>query len=181
MIASLIGQGINVQQACVALDVSPSGYYAWKDRPDALRRIWLAGEIADVHRESGGTYGALRIAAELKFGRGIAVGHNAVGDIMGELGLKGLPRRRLPRGAKLSRVTSLDLVGRKFRRDRPNELWVTDITEHPTREARSSAAWCSTPSVARSWAGRSSPRRRPRSSSTRSGWQLSAARTVSGP
>lgn len=59
MIASLIGQGINVQQACVALGVSPSGYYAWKDRPDAprtLRRIWLAGEIAEVHRESGGTY-----------------------------------------------------------------------------------------------------------------------------
>jgi putative transposase len=139
VIESLTGQGINVQQACVALGVSQSGYYAWKDRPDAprtLRRIWLAGEIADVHKESGGTYGALRVTAELKYGRGIAVGHNAVGDIMRQLGLKGLPRRRLPRGAKLSRVTSLDLVGRKFRRDRPNELWVTDITEHPTREGK---------------------------------------------
>jgi transposase InsO family protein len=139
VIASLTGQGINVQQACIALEVSQSGYYAWKDRPDAprtLRRIWLAGEIADVHKESGGTYGALRITAELHYGRGISVGHNAVGDIMRALGLKGLPRRRLPRGAKLSRFMSLDLVGRKFRRDRPNELWVTDITEHPTREGK---------------------------------------------
>jgi transposase InsO family protein len=139
VIESLAGQGINVQQACIALGVSQSGYYAWKDRPDAprtLRRIWLAGEIADVHKESGGTYGALRVTAELKFGRGISVGHNAVGDIMRRLGLKGLPRRRLPRGAKLHTVTSLDLVGRKFRRDRPNELWVTDITEHPTREGK---------------------------------------------
>ena len=128
-----------MQQACVVLGVSQSGYYAWKGRPDAprtLRRIWLAGEIADVHKESGGTYGALRVTAELKYGRGTAVGHNAVGDIMRQLGLKGLARRRLPRGAKLSRVTSLDLVGRKFRRDRPNELWVTDITEHPTREGK---------------------------------------------
>ncbi|MGH3645474.1 MAG: IS3 family transposase [Mycobacterium sp.] len=139
MIRSLAGQGINVQQACVALGVSQSGYYAWIDRPDAprtLRRIWLAGEIADVHKESGGTYGAMRITAELKYGRGIAVGHCAVGDIMRQIGLKGLPRRRLPRGAKLSRVTSLDLVGRKFKRDRPNELWFTDITEHPTREGK---------------------------------------------
>lgn len=139
MIESLTGQGVNVQQACIALEVSQSGYYAWKDRPDAprtLRRIWLAGEIADVHKESGGTYGALRITAELHYGRGISVGHNAVGDIMRALGLKGLPRRRLPRGAKLSRFMSLDLVGRKFRRDRPNELWVTDITEHPTREGK---------------------------------------------
>jgi putative transposase len=139
VIESLTGQGINVQQACIALGVSQSGFYAWKDRPDAprtLRRIWLAGEIADVHKESGGTYGALRVTAELKYGRGISVGHNAVGDIMRQLGLKGLPRRRLPRGAKLHTVTSLDLVGRKFRRDRPNELWVTDITEHPTREGK---------------------------------------------
>ena len=55
---------------------------------------------------------------------------------MREIGIKGLPTRRLPRGAKVSKVFSLDLVGRVFRRDRPNELWLTDITEHPTREGK---------------------------------------------
>jgi hypothetical protein len=58
VIESLTGQGINLQHACRALSVSPSGYYAWKDRPDpprTLRRIWLAGEIADIHKISGGT------------------------------------------------------------------------------------------------------------------------------
>src|SRR3954453_14671284 len=29
-----------------------------------------------------------------------------------------------------------DLVDRQFRRSRPNELWLTDITEHPTREGK---------------------------------------------
>jgi len=85
VIESLTGQGINVQQACLALGVSQSGYYAWKDRPDAprtLRRIWLAGEIADIHKASGGTDGALRVTAELRHGRGIRAGHNAVADIM---------------------------------------------------------------------------------------------------
>ena len=71
------------------------------DAPRTLRRIWLAGEIADVHKESGGTYGALRVTPS-SVRRGISVGHNAVSDIMRQLGLKGLPRRRLPRGAKLS-------------------------------------------------------------------------------
>ena len=139
MIESLTGQGIDVQHACRALSVSPSGYYAWKDRPDpprTLRRIWLAGEIADIHRISGGTYGENRVTAELRFGRGIVVGHNTVGDIMSKLGIKGTPRRRLPRDAKLATVTSLDLVRREFKRARPNELWVTDITEHPTREGK---------------------------------------------
>ncbi len=57
MIESLTGQGINVQQACVSLDVSQSGYCAWEGRPDAprtLRRIWLAREIADFTKPPAG-------------------------------------------------------------------------------------------------------------------------------
>jgi putative transposase len=101
VIESLTGQGIDVSHACRGLGVSPSGYYDWKKRPlspRALRRIWLAGEIADVHKASVGTYGALRVTAELRHGREIIVGHNAVESIMRELGLKGLPTRR-PQGA----------------------------------------------------------------------------------
>jgi transposase InsO family protein len=139
VIDSLTGQGINVRHACRVLAVSESGYYAWRDRPTsprALRRIWLAGEIAEIHKASGGTYGALRVTAELKHGRNVAVGHNAVGLIMRELGIKGLPTRRLPRGARVGNVTSLDLVRREFRRAGRNQLWMTDITEHPTREGK---------------------------------------------
>jgi putative transposase len=139
VIDSLTGQGFNVRHACRTLGVSESGYYAWKDRPDpprTLRRIWLAGEIADVHKASGGTYGAHRVTAELKYGRGIQVGHNAVELIMRQLGIKGTPTRRLPKGARVAKITSLDLVRRVFARDRPNALWVTDITEHPTNEGK---------------------------------------------
>lgn len=139
MIDALTGQGINVRHACRAVGVSESGYYAWKSRPASprqLRRIWLADQITQVHRDSGGTYGAHRIRAELAYGREILVGHNAVALIMRELGLRGTPSRRLPRGARLARANGQDLVGRVFRRERPNELWMADITEHPTREGK---------------------------------------------
>jgi transposase InsO family protein len=76
------------------------------------------------------------VTAELKFGRQISVGHNAVGLIMRELGIRGLPTRRLPKGARVAQVTSLDLVRRVFVRDSPNQLWLTDITEHPTNEGK---------------------------------------------
>jgi len=171
VIDALTGQGTDVRHACRTLGVSESGYYAWKDRPTSpreLRRIWLAGEIVDVHKASGGTYGATRVRAELIHGRGIHVGHNAVELIMRRLGIKGLPTRRLPRGARLAKITSLDLVGRQFRRDAPDELWMTDITEHPT--TRSTAAWSSTPSPAWSSAGRSTQPRPRRWSSTHSEW-----------
>lgn len=68
MIASLTGQGIDVRHACRTLGVSESGYYACKTRPVSprqLRRIWLAGEIVEVYKASGGTYCAHRLRAEL--------------------------------------------------------------------------------------------------------------------
>jgi putative transposase len=139
VISSLTGQGIDVQRACVMLGVSQSGYYAWKDRPPSvrtLRHLWLGGEITDIHEASAGTYGALRVTAELRYGRGITVGHGQVSLIMSRLGIQGLPKRRLPRGARLAKSDSLDLVRRRFTADAPDRLWMTDITEHPTREGK---------------------------------------------
>ncbi len=139
MIESLTGQGIDVQRACVMLGVSVSGYYAWRGRPPSartLRHTWLANEIVDVHKASAGTYGALRVTAELRYGRGITVGHNQVEPLMRRLGIRGLPTRKLPRGAKIAKASSLDLVRRNFTAAAPDRLWMTDITEHPTREGK---------------------------------------------
>jgi hypothetical protein len=121
------------------LGVSVSGYYDWKLRsPSArtLRHAWLAGEIAQVHKDSGGTYGTLRVTAELRYGRGIHVGKEQVHLLMRRLGIYGLPKRRLPRGARIGKPNSLDLVRRRFKADGPDRLWMTDITEHPTREGK---------------------------------------------
>jgi transposase InsO family protein len=139
VIETLTGQGINVRHACRTLGVTESGYYAWRSRPTsprALRRIFLAGQIVEVHRDSAGIYGSNRITAELRFARQIVVGHNAVASIMRELGIKGLPNRRMPRSARVGRSNEADLVQRNFARPAPDELWMTDITEHPTREGK---------------------------------------------
>jgi transposase InsO family protein len=139
VIASLTGQGFDVQRACLMLGVAPSGYYDWRLRPPSartLRHAWLAGEIAQVHKDSGGTYGTLRVTAELRYGRGIHVGKEQVHLLMRRLGIYGLPKRRLPRGARVGKPNSLDLVRRRFKADGPDRLWMTDITEHPTREGK---------------------------------------------
>jgi putative transposase len=134
----MAAEGLPVQMACRVLGVSESGYYAWRKRAPAARAIrhaWLTDLIREVHLASRRTYGARRVHAELVLGRGIAVGHQAVELLMRRASIRGLsgrPRyRRSPHYA-----TAGDLVNRDFARSQPDQLWVTDITEHPTREGK---------------------------------------------
>jgi putative transposase len=137
-IAELAADGISVQQACRALGVSDAGFYDWRRRspsPRAIRHAWLTDLITRVHAESRGVYGAHRVRAELVHGRGILVGHNAVALLMQRAGLSGLPTRKV-RYRPAGIATAADLVDRQFSRAEPDRLWVTDITEHPTREGK---------------------------------------------
>ncbi|WP_246568473.1 hypothetical protein [Polymorphospora rubra] len=72
--------------------------------------------------------------AELRLGRGLVVGYHAVEMLMRRAGIRGLPGSRHPR-PKHQTPTASDRVNH-FTRSAPNRLWVTDITEHPTREGK---------------------------------------------
>jgi putative transposase len=91
--------------------------------------------IVEVHQRSRGTDGARRVHAELRLGHGIMVGHNAVSLLMRHAGLAGITGRPKWRHAKPDRVAA-DLVARNFARTGPNQLWLTDSTEHLTREGK---------------------------------------------
>lgn len=138
MIAALTGQGYDVERCCRILGVPPSSYFGWRSRSPSARELgreWLRGLIGQVHADSRGVYGYRRVRAELRLGRQIVVSRKLVHKLMGELALKGLPAHKQRRSlANVS--TAEDLVCRDFTRDAPNQLWLTDITEHPTREGK---------------------------------------------
>ena len=138
MIDVLVATGLPAKVCARVLGVSSPGYYKYRKRPlspTKMRRQWLTGLIREVHVASRGTYGARRVHAELTLGMGVVVSDNLVAILMHNAGIYGLPG---PAKVKRLRgmVTADDLVNRKFHRIRPNELWVTDITEHPTREGK---------------------------------------------
>lgn len=136
MIDHLASTGVAVDHSCRVLGVTRQNYYKHKRTPTTptrLRREWLTGLIREVHVASRGTYGYRRIHAELTLGMGITVCERTVWLLMSLAGIYGLPgpaRVKRLRGV----ATADDLVNRKFHRVRPNELWVTDITQHRTRE-----------------------------------------------
>jgi transposase InsO family protein len=134
----MASEKLPVQMACRVLGVAESGFYEWRSRPPsarALRHVWLTEQIQAVHQASFGTYGSRRVHAELRLGMGITVGHGAVEMLMRRAGIVGLPGRKRRRPIH-DTAFSADLVDRDFDRGRPDELWVTDITEHPTREGK---------------------------------------------
>jgi transposase InsO family protein len=134
----MAGEGLPVEVACRVLAVSCAGFYAWRFRPPSARSVrhaWLTDVIREVHAASYGNYGAKRVHAELVLGRGVSVGHNAVAMLMQRAGIAGRSGAH-KRWRDSGLATAADLVDRVFVRERPNQLWVTDITEHPTREGK---------------------------------------------
>ncbi|GJN99256.1 hypothetical protein NJB18091_29470 [Mycobacterium marinum] len=136
MIDRLVDAGAPVDRCCKVLGITRQNYYKHKRQPTAatqLRRQWLTGLIREIHVASRGTYGYRRVHAELTLGMGITGCPRTVSVLMTLAGIYGPPgpvRVKRLRGV----ATADDLVNRKFHRLAPNELWVTDITQHRTRE-----------------------------------------------
>jgi putative transposase len=121
---------------CRVLGVSPSGFYAARDRPPSTRSQAddeLTMRIRGIHERARGTYGVPRIHAELA-ADGIHVGKKRVARLMRAASLEGVSRRR----KKFTTVRdpnagpAPDLVARNFTASAPDQLWVADITYVPT-------------------------------------------------
>lgn len=122
----------DVRQMCRVLRVSPSGYYAWRSRPESNRAkedaiLW--SEIEKVHDQSYGIYGYRRVREAL-IQLGIKASYRRVARLMRQHDRRGKQFRRYVTttkpGKRLPEVP--DLVQRQFKADRPNQIWVTDIT-----------------------------------------------------
>jgi putative transposase len=121
-----------VEPICQLLPIAPSTYYAASRRPASARAVRdakLKGEIARVHAEHFGVYGARKVWRQLHR-EGIAVARCTVERLMRELGLEGVRRGKGRRTTTPDETAArpADLVDRHFAAQRPNQLWVADLT-----------------------------------------------------
>jgi transposase InsO family protein len=127
-----------VRLLCDALDVSPAGYYAWRDRPASdrqQRHDALLVAIRAIHAEFKARYGSPRIHAELAArGQGCCV--NTVAKLMRNHGIQARTARKLrcTTDSTHNLPVAENLLDRQFDPDSANEAWVADITYIPTRE-----------------------------------------------
>lgn len=127
-----------VVMMCRNLNVSPSGFYDWKDREPSARakaNERLLSKIKDLHQESDSVKGAPRIWEDLVYD-GEACSKNRVARIMSKHGIYGIPqKRKWRRKASGTRPTGINnLLKRDFQATKTNQKWVTDITYINTAE-----------------------------------------------
>ncbi len=127
-----------VEVLCEVLEVSRSGYYAWRNRKPpkrATRDAELAADIAAVHRSSRGTYGSPRVHVELR-ARGKRVGKKRVERLMRKQGLVARQKRRFRCTTDSNHALPIapNVLDRKFATKAPNLAWVTDVMSVATGE-----------------------------------------------
>jgi putative transposase len=111
-------------------NIARSTYYYWVkklNRPDKYKEVKEV--IKQIYEEHRGRYGYRRITLELQ-NRGYSLNHKTVQRLMRQLGLKSLVRMKKYRSyrGKVGHVAP-NILERNFKASKPNEKWVTDVTE----------------------------------------------------
>jgi putative transposase len=129
-----------ISRLCTVVGVTRAGYYAWRRRGPSLRQLGddeLARLIVEIYDGSHQTYGAVRINDELRDEHQIRVGRKRVARLMRQRGIKGIPGQGRTRRTTIPDAKAPpapDLVERNFTAERPNALWLADVTYVPTLE-----------------------------------------------
>ncbi len=130
----------SVRMMCRLFAVTSSGYYRWRARTTWRQQrqqeeAKLAATLRSVFEEHRCCYGVRRMHAEMR-AKGCPMGHRRIRRIMRAEGLKPRCRRSFVRTTRAnpSHRVSSNIVARDFQREKPNEVWVGDITYLRTRE-----------------------------------------------
>ena len=129
-----------VEPICKVLQMAPSTYYAAKARElspsqRALRDAAMAQVLMVLWVANRKVYGAHKLWRAARRA-GHDIGRDQTARLMRQLGIEGISRRKKKVFTTVSdrdATRAPDLVNRQFRADRPDALWVTDLTYVPTR------------------------------------------------
>jgi transposase InsO family protein len=139
LVAELAADGVPVTLTCGVLGFTPQAFYKWRARPCSDRDYddaSLTNALIDAHRDDP-EFGYRFLADELEVA-GHDVGERRVWRLCRQQRIWSTTTRkgRAGSGKRPGPAVHDDLVRRDFTASRPDQVWVTDITEHPTGEGK---------------------------------------------
>ncbi|WP_169449376.1 IS3 family transposase [Paenibacillus assamensis] len=131
--AAKLGQ---VTQLCQLLGVSRSGYYAYLKRKNYDRDADAKRLIRIVYKRYEGKYGYRQLQLFLWQDEGVWMNHKKVLRLMQKLGLQASIRRkrRFNMTYQVAERVAENLLKRDFKAEKPNQKWVTDVTQYRVGE-----------------------------------------------
>ena len=137
LVRELAADNIPVAVTCRVLGFSKQAFYAWNANP-VCRRDWddahLINAAIDIHHDDP-EFGYRFITDELAE-QGLRASRNRMNRLCTSQRLWSVHSRKRGLSRKPGPPVHDDLVQRHFGAERPNLLWLTDITEHPTAEGK---------------------------------------------
>ena len=128
---------VPVAVACRILGFSKQGYYKWLKQPVSAREAEEQELISVLHQlHNDDPEGGYRVLADDLAELGYELSERRVWRLCRVAGIQSVFTTRKTRYKKAGAPVHDDLVNRQFSADGPNELWLTDITEHRTREGK---------------------------------------------
>jgi transposase InsO family protein len=139
LVRDLAAEDIPVRLTCGVLGHSTQAYYAWLSAPVSQRDIedaYLTNALIDAHADDP-EFGYRFLADEVAT-VGPVVGERRIWRLCSQQKLWSTTVRKGRRGAGKTPGPAVhdDHVQRNFTAQGPDQVWVTDITEHPTAEGR---------------------------------------------
>lgn len=137
LVLDLAGDGIPVTVTCRVLGFSTQAFYKWRKYP-VSQRDWENAHLINAARKihaDDPMFGYRFIADELPE-HGITAGENRVARLCSQEQIWSMFSKKRGLNRKSGPPVHDDLVGRKFTADEPNQVWLTDITEHWTGEGK---------------------------------------------
>lgn len=138
LVSELAADGIPVVVTCRVLKLARQPYYRWLAHPVTatdLDQAYLANALFDAHRDDP-EFGYRFLADEAR-DVGFVACERTVWRICSANGWWSVfGKKRRSKAGRPGTASHEDLVGRVFTAAAPNQLWLTDLTEHPTGQGK---------------------------------------------
>lgn len=118
---------------CDILELNRSSYYKWMRRDESAQEAKdreLIDHMCVLYQESNGIFGYRRMRLNLQRCFGLNCNKKRVYRVMRAIGMKSVIRRKRPNYTKsIAEITAENILNRDFTATKPNEKWLTDVTE----------------------------------------------------
>ncbi|MBU3134631.1 IS3 family transposase, partial [Clostridium gasigenes] len=125
--------GYSISELCKYAKIARASYYKWLNRPETLRdreNAIVLDEIIKVYLEVKGIYGYRRITLNINRRLNSQYNHKRIYRLMKSIKLSSVIRRKRKKYIQSTpQITAENVLNREFTAERPNEKWLTDVTE----------------------------------------------------